>query len=117
MNTIRIQGKDLSCQHCGHGQFEMKQVNVENAFGLNWIWLRTWSSLAHVYVCLRCGFVHWFFATPESAATVEAEEPRARAPEAAEPIACLSCGQTMTAGVEPCAACGWTWRANAEAAP
>ena len=49
----------LKCQVCGREEFEERQAQLNTAtmslFGLDWL-----NRSARCFVCLRCGFVHWF---------------------------------------------------------
>lgn len=131
-DAVRIMGKELRCQHCGHGRFADQQIELDRVFGTSWIWFKWWESLANVYVCERCGFLHWFYtakdpvpeiAQPELAqldgggqqdvnghdTEDQFEAAAAEENERAEDTECLSCGKVIPAGADKCAACGWSW--------
>jgi predicted nucleic-acid-binding Zn-ribbon protein len=50
---------DLKCQICGNPEFEEQQAQLNTAvmsfMGLDWL-----NKSARCFVCLRCGYVHWF---------------------------------------------------------
>jgi predicted RNA-binding Zn-ribbon protein involved in translation (DUF1610 family) len=113
-NTVKIRGKQLRCQHCGGQRFVNQQFEIERAFGTTWIWMHLWGKLANVYICERCGHLHWFFSAKDAEHEVEPAAPVVEVPEPAEAVKCLSCGETIPAGSDKCAACGWTWKAEVE---
>ena len=56
---IDIAGMPLRCQHCGYEQFAEREAQLHTATltFLNLEWL---GKTADLYICGRCGFVHWF---------------------------------------------------------
>lgn len=56
---IDIAGMPLRCQHCGYEQFAESEAQLHTATltFLNLEWL---GKTADLYICGRCGFVHWF---------------------------------------------------------
>ena len=54
-----IAGKPLRCQHCGHDEFTTREAQLHTAtltfFNLEWL-----GKNADLYICGRCGFIHWF---------------------------------------------------------
>ena len=54
-------GKDieLECQVCRHKDFDERKAQLNTAamsyWGLDWL-----NKSARCFVCLRCGYVHWF---------------------------------------------------------
>ncbi len=59
-HQIKVQGKELSCHHCGEKSFvthNAVQLNTPGMtlFGLDWL-----NETATVFVCESCGYVHWF---------------------------------------------------------
>lgn len=59
LGPVEIAGEPLCCQHCGHDQFTESGAQLHTAglsfFGLEWL-----GKNADLYICGRCGFVHWF---------------------------------------------------------
>lgn len=55
----------LKCQICGRDEFMEREAQLNTAtmsfFGLDWL-----NKSARCFICLRCGFVHWFL--PRTAA-------------------------------------------------
>ena len=79
-------------------------------FNLDWL-----NESADVYVCDRCGFLHWFLA----AGMLDPAHDRDTADMPPEPIPsddatteseCLNCGAIIPAGTASCLKCGWTYR-------
>jgi ribosomal protein S27AE len=56
---IEIAGTPLRCQHCGNDQFLESEAHLHTAtFSiLNFEWF---GRTADVYICSRCGLMHWF---------------------------------------------------------
>ena len=56
---VEVHGGRLECKHCGHGEFEERKAQLNTAvaslFELDFL-----DKSAEVYVCRRCGFLHWF---------------------------------------------------------
>lgn len=96
-DLVRIHDIELECKHCRHTTFVMRksQLNTALLTFLNLDWL---NASAEVYVCTRCGYLHWFL----TAAREEAD--------ASEPISCMVCGETLQGGEEVCSSCGWTYK-------
>jgi predicted RNA-binding Zn-ribbon protein involved in translation (DUF1610 family) len=135
---VEVAGESLRCRHCDGDVFFLESAAIDR-LGLGdraqvegW-----WGERATIYVCVACGFVHWFFAVEaaghertavgqideavegwapsevaESAGVGELDEgiERWAASEArAEVLDCLACGQRIPAGESACPKCGWTW--------
>jgi predicted RNA-binding Zn-ribbon protein involved in translation (DUF1610 family) len=111
---VEVAGVPLLCKHCGADVFYQESAALDRlALGGLFHLEGVWGHQATIYVCSACGFLHWFFAIDAGHhEPVEAEEM-----EMAEPIECLSCGQSIPAGASACPACGWSWEsAGAEPA-
>jgi predicted nucleic-acid-binding Zn-ribbon protein len=54
-----INGKPLTCAHCGGQSFDERQVLLDTAgmafFKLDWL-----NKSANVFVCQECGRLEWF---------------------------------------------------------
>jgi DNA-directed RNA polymerase subunit RPC12/RpoP len=105
-------GRDLRCQHCGHGRFWHQEVRLDRpALGGLFHLEGAFGQQADVYACARCGFAHFFLAVP-----AEPDPPAdAAKPPPAEPApeeACLRCGRLIPSAAGKCPACGWTWTAD-----
>lgn len=123
---VQIAGIDLECKHCGHDQFLKRKAQLNTAF-LSFLDLDWLNQTGTVFVCGRCGFLHWFLpfdddvkVGPVGALSVEGEplvgevmevDPAAAAGSGVggEPIGCLSCGSPIPAGERSCRACGWSY--------
>jgi hypothetical protein len=136
---VEVAGEPLRCQHCRGDVFFLESAAIDR-LGLGdraqiegW-----WGERAIIYICVACGFVHWFFAVEagrhertavgqidEAVEGWTASEPPAEVGEldegiegwaASEPPAevvdCLACGQRIPAGESACPKCGWTWLAE-----
>jgi predicted RNA-binding Zn-ribbon protein involved in translation (DUF1610 family) len=103
-SAVEISGKLLLCQHCGHKHFLEKKAQLNTSlltfFDLDWL-----NQSARLYVCGRCGFIHWFLPGVWEAEPVEVSE----VDDA--PTECLSCGAVLPGGAIECPACGWSYRA------
>jgi predicted RNA-binding Zn-ribbon protein involved in translation (DUF1610 family) len=101
---VEIAGEPLRCKHCGADVFFEESVTLDRlALGGPLNLEGWWGHQGTIYVCSACGFLHWFFAIDTGRHEV------ADAEEMAEPVECLSCGQSIPAGASACPACGWSW--------
>lgn len=59
-------GKDiqLECQICACEEFEERQAQL-NTSGMSFMGLEWLNKSARCFVCLRCGYVHWFLPRSE----------------------------------------------------
>ena len=113
-NRYRIADKRLSCKHCGGEVFSHRsgQINTAALTFLNLDWL---NASADIYVCARCGFLHWFLGGEHWRESEDADEV-ALPPEPADiddrssATECLSCGAQIAVGENACGACGWSYR-------
>lgn len=59
LGPVEIAGNPLRCQHCGHEQFMESEAQLHTGtltfFNLEWL-----GKTADLYICGRCGFIHWF---------------------------------------------------------
>ena len=71
-SRVTIGGRRLRCQHCGHGGFRAETATLDRV-GLGFLQLGglLWGHRATMYVCGRCGFLHWFFEAPDVEHAVE----------------------------------------------
>jgi len=96
-NEVQITIKDvpLECKHCGSGHFAHRraQLNTAAMTFLNLDWL---NASADIYVCERCGYLHWFLGS----STTDTE---------LEDAPCLSCGASIPPEVDACPKCGWSY--------
>lgn len=50
---------ELECQICRHNDFDERKAQLNTAvmslWGLDWL-----NRSARCFVCLRCGYIHWF---------------------------------------------------------
>jgi hypothetical protein len=115
-SRYRIHGVGLKCQHCGGDVFAHRtaQLNTPALTFLNLDWLNRSSD---VYVCERCGFLHWFLDAGHRQVAGAAEEFAPALPpepidgdDASSPTTCLACGTTIEPGQDACGKCGWTYR-------
>lgn len=115
-SRYRIHGVRLTCKHCAGELFTHRtgQLNTAGLTFLNLDWL---NPSADVYVCQRCGFLHWFLDAGhrrEVDADEEASPPLPPEPadldDASTTTQCLSCGAVIPAGKDTCENCGWTYR-------
>ncbi len=106
-------GKALSCQHCGSASFSARSVQL-NTRGGSFLSLEARNRTATVFVCVRCGFLHWFLAPDlEVQAVAAATETVEEELDAAEsPSQCMSCGAEMPVGAVRCSRCGWSYQAD-----
>ncbi len=93
---IVIAGIELRCAHC-RGDLFMQRSALLNTpmmtlLGFDWA-----NKTATIYICSRCGYLHWF----ESDIAEHFDD---RATE------CLSCGEDIPSGTDRCGACGWSYR-------
>ena len=103
-------GVPLTCKHCRHGEFVYRRVQLNTRllsfFDLDWL-----NASADVYVCTRCGFLHWFL--PDAVESPELGQFALREPLSAEmpstAIECLACGATIPANSSTCPQCGWSY--------
>jgi hypothetical protein len=61
-SRVSVGGRRLQCQHCGHGGFRPETATLDRV-GLGFLMFGglLWGHHATMYVCVRCGFLHWFF--------------------------------------------------------
>jgi DNA-directed RNA polymerase subunit RPC12/RpoP len=97
MNTpqsFTVSGKPLHCQHCSHRLFFQQQAQLNTAFlsliNLDWL-----NRSADIYVCERCGFLHWFLGS------LAEEDALDR---------CLACDARLLPNNDTCPTCGWSYR-------
>ncbi len=109
--TVTVRGRPLTCQLCGDDHFKHVRTRLDKLYLGGLIRFEgAWGHDAEVYVCGRCGFLHWFFAVPGAVGTRPADDSREPAKEEpAEPTECLSCGKPIHGDAIACAACGWSW--------
>jgi len=95
---VTINGKPLTCGHCGNDVFLTRraQLNTRLAtfLGLDWI-----NESADVFVCSKCGQLHWFLRREGAAQQNEDYD-----------VECVQCGKVIPAGESVCAHCGWTYK-------
>jgi predicted nucleic-acid-binding Zn-ribbon protein len=88
---------DLVCHHCGGTEFTQRRAQLNTAvltfFDLDWL-----NATADVFVCDRCGYLHWFL------------NPKLLLADG--PLDCLACGAPIPDGQTECPVCGWTWEAQ-----
>lgn len=98
---ISIAGAALRCQHCDFDHFGHRKAQLNTAamtfMDLDWL-----NASADVYVCGRCGHLHWFLPPPPP-------ETRAIADDTSVAGDCLSCGGVIPPGSNECASCGWSY--------
>jgi predicted nucleic-acid-binding Zn-ribbon protein len=61
---VRVAGRLLHCQICGHDHFTERETRLANGaatFDQNWA-----NPRATCVICERCGYVHWFMPAPIS---------------------------------------------------
>jgi uncharacterized protein len=96
--TLEIAGAPLRCQHCGHRHFLEKKAQLNTSlltfFDLDWL-----NRSAMLYVCCRCGLIHWFL--PGIGEVEEIDD---------APVDCLSCGASLPGGATQCPSCGWSYK-------
>ena len=102
-SAFEIADRLLRCQHCGHQQFFEKsaQLNTEFLTFLKLDWL---NQSGRLFVCSRCGFIHWFLPTVWTSQSIEVFEGED------SPVECLSCNSILPSGTTTCPSCGWTYR-------
>ena len=98
---VTIAGISLRCRHCNNETFTRRSALLDTSmasfFGLEWM-----NPTADVYVCSRCGNLHYFLAPP-----VDENQPPS---ETDDPISCFNCHQIIPPGLDRCQECGWTYR-------
>lgn len=56
---VEVQGRTLKCLVCGHDGFRKREAQLNTArasfFGFDWL-----NRSGVCYVCVRCGYIHWF---------------------------------------------------------
>jgi len=113
--SVRIANQPLRCQHCEHRKFHHQTATVDRTHlgGL----IGGTRRHADIYICVECGFNHWFTSlrgVPHERGDPLPEQrpaPRPRKPtdEPASDDACLSCGKIIPGTARQCPACGWSW--------
>jgi hypothetical protein len=123
---VEIAGEPLRCKHCGADVFFQESAGIDRLILGDLVHLEGWwGHHATIYVCIACGFLHWFFAIDtcrhertdigETAGDLADDaigglEPGRLEPELVpERVDCLACGQRIPAGASACPACGWSW--------
>jgi predicted RNA-binding Zn-ribbon protein involved in translation (DUF1610 family) len=114
---IFINDAKLVCNQCEFEQFYSSKYNPGKD-GLNFIGLDWMSSSVDVFICSRCGFFHWFASTLPSENPVSTLPPETSQEGVSEkdpekdldPSECVSCGKLITAGLDHCPSCGWTYK-------
>ncbi|HEX4956507.1 MAG TPA: hypothetical protein VF017_24225 [Thermoanaerobaculia bacterium] len=107
-------GKALSCQHCGGTSFSSRTIQL-NTRGLTFLSLEWMNRAATVFVCVRCGHLHWFLAPEvevQRAAVAPEMEEEELGDEEETPSQCMSCGAEMPVGAVRCSRCGWSYQAE-----
>ena len=56
---VQVAGIGLECRHCGYGRFVKRKAQLNTAF-LSFLELDWLNQTGTVFVCGRCGFLHWF---------------------------------------------------------
>jgi predicted nucleic-acid-binding Zn-ribbon protein len=63
-HTYTLQGKAISCPHCGHAEFDEQNILLNTPgmtfFGLDWA-----NRTATVLCCRNCGRIDWYLRKPE----------------------------------------------------
>ena len=63
-NAYQIEGKSITCQHCGHNKFDQAKILLNTPgmtfFGLDWA-----NRTATILSCKRCGRIEWYVREPE----------------------------------------------------
>jgi hypothetical protein len=115
---IFINDEILVCKHCEFDQFYSCKYNSDTA-GLNFPGLNWMGKSADVFICSRCGFLHWFASSlpsemPASTLSSETSEkgivPEKDPDDLSEPSECISCGKMIPRGIDHCPSCGWTYK-------
>lgn len=91
LNEDDIVETDFECISCGYTRFVHSRALPDGAPSpfANWPWLKV--DQVFVYMCARCGFMHWF------------------GPSLEDPDECLECGTPLAENETVCPACGWTY--------
>jgi predicted nucleic-acid-binding Zn-ribbon protein len=63
-HSFRIQGKNITCPHCGNDQFEQRFILL-NTPGMTFFNLDWANRTASVLACTRCSHLQWFQQQPE----------------------------------------------------
>jgi predicted nucleic-acid-binding Zn-ribbon protein len=63
-NTYQIQGKTITCPHCGHNQFD-RGVALLNTPGMTFFDLDWANRTATILSCKQCSRIEWFLRQPE----------------------------------------------------
>jgi predicted nucleic-acid-binding Zn-ribbon protein len=63
-HSFRIQGKNITCPHCGNDQFEQRFILL-NTPGMTFFNLDWANRTASVLTCTRCSHLQWFQRQPE----------------------------------------------------
>lgn len=101
VTKVAVKDIPLTCKHCGGDSFVETRgqltTPLKNFLGIDWS-----EPCADVYVCTRCGFLHWFLGRDLIEQAVS---------DAMElDTDCLSCGATVPAASDVCPRCGWSYR-------
>ena len=70
-SAVTIGGIKLVCKHCGHERFASRSALL-NTSGLTFFDLDWLNKNAEVFVCTRCGFLHWVL--PPDPSVIETKE-------------------------------------------
>ena len=96
-----IHGRPLRCHHCAGDQFTHRDAELTPA--LQQLFGPAWGQpSADIYICARCGFVHWFIPQEDGVPT--------DVDDVSEESECLECGAIIPAGKVACPQCGWTYQ-------
>ena len=57
--TVEVLDRTLQCVVCQHGEFHKRSAQLNTA-GLTFLDLDWANRSADLYVCARCGYIHWF---------------------------------------------------------
>jgi hypothetical protein len=115
---IFINDAMLVCNQCECDQFYSSKFNPRKD-GLNLLGLDGISNSIDVFICSKCGFIHWFASTlpseiPISSNPLETSEeivvPEKDPDNLSGPSECMSCGKLIPNGYDHCPSCGWTYK-------
>jgi hypothetical protein len=117
---IYINDAMLVCNQCEYDQFYSSKYNPSKD-ALNFLGLDGMCTSVDVFICSRCGFIHWFASTlptetekPVSSIPSEKHEesviPEKDSEDLSEPSECMSCGKEIPKGRDQCLFCGWSYK-------
>lgn len=91
LNEDDIIETDFECVSCGYTRFVQTPAQFDRTASpfANWPWLK--ADEVFVYMCARCGYMHWF------------------GPPLENPDECIQCGAPMAENEKVCPSCGWTY--------